>query len=483
MDQVKAGVAKAVITPPLGTELWGYARQGKYAANGVYDPLYVRVLVLDPPEEAAPIALITLDLGGISGKWADEVRLIIKREAGIPCERLIFSATHTHAGPAPFKCRHLGEPNERYLQTLKDRVVATVKAALANRVLVAGGEGTGRVDLSINRRERSPNGPVDQDPGNVDPQVRVYRLDKQDGQPLALLVNYTAHPNTLPRDNRKFSADYPGVMIKILEKHLGAQVFFLQGAAGNIDPRFKGDYRATKQIGAMLAEEVRHINTAIQTQPLRQVSISQSRAFIFWQPPPPLEQLRRELEEDQSQLMVNSEEPPCYGIPGWRKHRIEWRKSLLNRLQTTGNPPPLSVPLHVLFIDKSCWVTLPGEPFVELGQKLQDAWPHGPVFILGYSNDTTMGYIPTESAYAAGGYEVDVAFRYYGLDLPVAKGTGEQLVRKLKELIECNGPTRRDHPPLAKPLSSQENKQTHPEGLISAPTTSQAGFSSILAPK
>ncbi|MFQ5794263.1 MAG: hypothetical protein ACE5JP_04345 [Candidatus Bipolaricaulia bacterium] len=41
-----------------------------------------------------------------------------------------------------------------------------------------------------------------------------------------------------------------------------------------------------------------------------------------------------------------------------------------------------------------------------------------------------------ESAYAEAGYEVDTAFYHYGLDLPVAPGIGEQLVKELMELIK-----------------------------------------------
>ncbi|MFQ5796508.1 MAG: neutral/alkaline non-lysosomal ceramidase N-terminal domain-containing protein [Candidatus Bipolaricaulia bacterium] len=439
-NQVKAGVAKAVITPPVGTELWGYARKpGTYTATGIYDDLYVRALVLEPSENAAPIALITLDLGGISRAWADEVRSIVEKETCIPGERVLFSVTHTHAGPAPFQSRGLGTPNEEYLQALKYTTVQTVKDALTDRIPVSGGAGSGRVDLSVNRRKRLLKDLIDQEgPGNVDPYVRVYRLDKQNGQPLALLVNYTAHATTLRRDNRKFSADYPGVMIKTLEEHLGAQAFFLQGTAGNIDPRWRGDYRATQRIGAALAKQVLQINAAIQTHPLYRVSIVQRPALILWQGPPLIEQVKRELEEDQKQLILHPEEPPYYSIPGWRAHRIEWRKSLLTRLQTMRTPgsgPLLSIPVFALVLDDVYWVTLPGEPFVELGQLIQARYHDRPVFVIGYANDTTMGYVFPESAYAEAGYEVDTAFYHYGLDLPVAPGIGEQLVKELMELI------------------------------------------------
>lgn len=169
-NQVKVGVAETVITAPLGVELWGYARQAEFAANGVYDDLYLRVLIIDSSEEGTPIALISLDLGGLNGQWVGEVRQIIEEKTPISSEHVIFSVTHTHAGPAPFAGRGLGSPNYEYLQTLKNTVVRTIKEALVNRVSMQGGVGIGQVDLSLNRRQRSLNGPIGQDAGTVDPQ-------------------------------------------------------------------------------------------------------------------------------------------------------------------------------------------------------------------------------------------------------------------------------------------------------------------------
>lgn len=432
--QVRVGVAKEVITPPPGVELWGYARTGNYEASGLYDNLYVRVLVLESSTMDVSLGLITLDLGGISGDWADQVRSIIERETRISGKHVIFSVSHTHAGPAPFSTRGLGHPNKQYLKNLKKTIVKAFMQASKNQIPVTGGAESSCVDLSVNRLEKSLEDSENSDPGKVDPYVRVFRFDKQSGEPYALIVNYTAHPNTLRRDNRNFSADYPGVMIKALERHLEAQVFFLQGAAGNVDPKLRGDYQATKKLGTALAEQVLQTNAHIQTYPLSRAWIIHEPVWILWQSPPSIEQIREKLKEDQERLKIGGKDQRRFGIPNWREHRIEWRKSLLKRLETTGSLPPLRVPLHIFSLNGTCWVTLPGEPFVELGQMIQADSPGEPTFILGYANDTRMGYIPTKSAYSEGGYEIEVAFQYYGFDLPVRKGTGEMLVAKMKRI-------------------------------------------------
>ena len=60
-------------------------------------------------------------------------------------------------------------------------------------------------------------------------------------------------------------------------------------------------------------------------------------------------------------------------------------------------------------------VALPGEVFLEIGLAIkQQAGPEH-VFVVAYSNNCEIGYIPTAAAFPEGGYEVDAAPYYYGL--------------------------------------------------------------------
>ena len=54
--------------------------------------------------------------------------------------------------------------------------------------------------------------------------------------------------------------------------------------------------------------------------------------------------------------------------------------------------------------------------------------PKDPLFILAYADDNP-GYIPPESDYLRGGYEIDEAHRFYGLGATVAPRTAEHLAR------------------------------------------------------
>lgn len=60
-DALEVGVATVDITPPLGMPMRGYASR-KELSNGVWDPLYVKSIVLDDGNER--ISLVVLDLIG-----------------------------------------------------------------------------------------------------------------------------------------------------------------------------------------------------------------------------------------------------------------------------------------------------------------------------------------------------------------------------------------------------------------------------------
>lgn len=80
------------------------------------------------------------------------------------------------------------------------------------------------------------------------------------GNPKALLVHNAAHAVVLGPTNCKYSADYPGVMQSMVENGInGAQVMFVQGGAGDINPLFEGrsgnedaDFKVVKTMGKLL---------------------------------------------------------------------------------------------------------------------------------------------------------------------------------------------------------------------------------------
>src|SRR5207237_138624 len=59
--------------------------------------------------------------------------------------------------------------------------------------------------------------------GPIDPQIGLLRLDREDGQPLAVLYQFACHPIMNP-PSKGNSADYPGFASKAIEESLGGGV-------------------------------------------------------------------------------------------------------------------------------------------------------------------------------------------------------------------------------------------------------------------
>ncbi|MGH9693084.1 MAG: neutral/alkaline non-lysosomal ceramidase N-terminal domain-containing protein, partial [Bryobacteraceae bacterium] len=98
--ELRVGVHSEIITPPLGSQMAGFAARGG-VAQGVHDDLHARALVVDDGTTIA--ALISVEIIGIDRELADRVREEICLRTGIPAAHVVISATHTHCGPATFR--------------------------------------------------------------------------------------------------------------------------------------------------------------------------------------------------------------------------------------------------------------------------------------------------------------------------------------------------------------------------------------------
>jgi len=103
--------------------------------------------------------------------------------------------------------------------------------------------------------------------GSVDRQVGVIRVTDENQKVRAVIVNYACHPVVLGPRNRQISADYPGVMRRIVESELGEQCMciFIQGGGGDINPLIMArgesrekDFDDVQKLGELLAGEPFH---------------------------------------------------------------------------------------------------------------------------------------------------------------------------------------------------------------------------------
>ena len=265
---LRAGYARRDITPREPTPMWGYADRHDALSLGVLDPLYADAVVLEA--NGTKLAVVGLDLGRSPGEASLEtIRRRIKTQAGI--EYSIIAGSHTHHGPvmeltdAPGKGQGKFDATLRYYRQMEDAIVEAIEEA--NRKLQPArlAAGTTTVDQLIrNRHAKTDTKPLDRD-------LAVLRLDTADGKPLALLVNFTAHPTSLPSSDLRFSADYVGALKNAVARDTGAGVVFLQGAEGDQSTNGGGnDYRA---YGELVGNKAARLAGSLSPQDAKEPSI------------------------------------------------------------------------------------------------------------------------------------------------------------------------------------------------------------------
>ncbi len=406
----RAGAAVADLTPPVGLPLVGYTASGRNA-TGTHDPLEARALVFD--DGTRRIALVALDL--IFPPLEPEMRAIrdrVRRDARVG--DVIFVASHTHSGPSIFA--GASAEIDAWLPHLVDRIATAIEGAAGALEDARLGAGWGHTQIGANRRYQ----PVDGASASseimwwrnatrassfpVDPAVGVLRIDKPNGQPLAILVNYACHPVIYGPDNKQYSADFPGAMRRTIEAAFpGATALFLQGAAGDINPYYdktpllENAEELVRKMGRQLGEEAIRVARAIRPEAPR---VAELGLRVKEVPAP----WRYDRAESEALFAKQPGRGPIPRYPLW------------------GDPPKLPVTTFVI-AREFAFAGMPAEPFVEFQMNLRARSPLPYTFFLGYCNGN-INYIPTIQAAARGGYGADNSITR------VEPGTGEEMIHR-----------------------------------------------------
>lgn len=394
--QIRAGVAQADITPPAGLPMYGFFERIKknQLSTGTLDPLYARILVLGAGKQR--LALVTLDLGRTFGKpLLDQLKQDVAGADGISF--LVVTASHTHSGPNILDEYQPGQTPAWESRALR-KIETAVGEASRHLAPVRIGFGYGSVHIGYNRRVVNPDGtvtmlwtnPTKVPTSPVDPTVAVLRLDRMDGNPLAILVNYACHPVVFGEDNLQYSADYVGVMIKAVQQAFGGKplCMFLQGGDGDINPYYAttplvdGAIQKRDWTGQEIGREVIHLARGIQTKSDTDADLQFAEDVlpvkVRWNP-----------------LVFRNDLLRAFGPKIFEDHADLFAQTAPDRLE---------LPVTTFLIDKHiAFVGMPGEPFVNFQIEWRVRCPERDSFFLGYTNGY-FDYFPTIAAASEGGY-------------------------------------------------------------------------------
>jgi neutral ceramidase len=391
---IVAHTATVNITPPLEMKytLGGYGDRMSRPAESIHDSIYAKAIILK--KDSISYAIITLDILGLpSNLKSDLVQRISSPEWKM--ENLMLLPSHSHGSleMASLNSKNLinspqiGIYQPELLEFILERLVTLMHNADCDFKPVKIGT-AGKIIEGLNRNRRK-------DP-EVDRELIITRVDHLDGEPLAALVNWTAHPTFLGPEDMMVSAEWPGYLQTELGKLIGnnVTVMFYNGAEGDQSPVFDGNingYEKAERYGRIVAQESIELYSNIVTE--RNCIL----AFDY-----------RVIRLPQQQAH------PAFMKTGGAEYGLDENtvKVVMNMLG------PKEAGLGAVRLGDLIIAGVPGEMTAALGLELKDKLRKGSIkyaAIGGLANEW-ISYILSRDQYLNGeGYESSVSF--YGPDL------------------------------------------------------------------
>jgi neutral ceramidase len=439
--KLKAGSARVVITPPVGTPMSGFA--GRAVSSGVHDDLTATALVLvaDAGVGSAgePLVLICCDLLSLSGSRVDAIRGRITASTGISGARILISSSHNHYGPVTEVAGEAlasvpGPQVAPYMENLANQLAGLVQMALSDLIECRLSVGEGQVVIGINRRERTESGIIlGQNPGGpLEPRLSLLRVDTLEGRPLAAVLNYACHAVSLGAECTQYTADFPSVARRVVEQETGALCLYLQGAAGDVNPLLMGmDWSHPVRLGLPVgAEAVRVFWTARPVEALPSGIASTTQVLRLPPSLPPSEAAAVAQLAELEQELAGADAEERSADAHWARARIRALDNGLKVLRGHAAPQHVQAEVTAVALAQDVGlVTAPGEIFTEIGRNIVERSPFAHTLYSGYTNGS-IDYVPTRAAYAEGGYEVTHGCR-------VAPEGGELLEEESVRLLEA----------------------------------------------
>ncbi|WP_146848503.1 PVC-type heme-binding CxxCH protein [Brevifollis gellanilyticus] len=422
----RAGVSAVDVSPKTFPRIIaGGFLEGRGERN--VDALHVRSFVLD--DGKMKIAFAIVDTCMMEQALIDEAKEMASQQCGIPVDRMMVSATHTHSAPAAMSCLGTRKDTE-YAKFLTPKIAEAIVAAdkalqparigwgsfddwehIHNRrwirregreVVDPFGQPTGRANMHPGYLSKDVIGPS----GPVDPQFSVISLQTIDGKPLGVLANYSQHYF----GSGAVSADYYGHFCRHLAAKMGQAgdgngpfvCAMSQGTSGDL---MWMDYGAEKKSPALDTYATEVADSAMKA-------------------------LATVKHHDHAPLgMVEKMVELKYRVPD--KKRLQWARPIAAKIENDlpknkeevyarealilHERQKTSLKLQAIRIGDLSIATLPNEVYAITGLKLREASPFPMHFNIELANGAE-GYIPPPEQHQLGGYTTWPA-RTAGLDV------------------------------------------------------------------
>ena len=460
----KAGASLSNITPFLGHGIVGLHGDPP-PARYIHDQLYAKTLVLDDGE--TKLVFVIVDNIGFRSSVHKAAKQLASEQTGIPIDHIMIAATHTHSATsasgegAKRKRWDVGDTLDAYQSFLVQRIADGIQVALQNLRPALIGWGSFDAPQHVYNRRWYMKKPVmnplgfedrvmmnpgysnpnkDRPAGPIDPEVSFIAVKSLEGNPIAVLANYSLHyVGGTPKGH--VSADYFGVFGNRVKDLLNAdqqEVPFVgimsNGTSGDINnlnfsanPEQHAAYQKMSIVADDLAKRLVSAYSQLSFQDwVRLSAVNTELRLTFRKPSPTLLSNMEKIKQHASTA------EPLY-------HNLE--RAYLDRVTqyVSEYPAQSEYTIQAFSIGDLAVAAIPFEVFAETGLELKERSPFGDTFVLGVANGYG-GYLPTPQQHKLGGYETWLTTN------KVQEDASDKIIKTLLGLFDYLKTNRLHHP-------------------------------------
>ena len=179
------GVSRRTITPPWGVELAGLGYYLQRTWERVRDDLDATAVVISD-DEGNSVALVAADLMYNDRGFTRNIRECVAAQTDLQPASICVNCSHSHSAPTAGYITGAGELDAEYLRfAARQAATAVIMAWRDRQPAKLYTEWADLAEITYNRTREG---------GPVDTRVSVLRAEARDGKPLAVVVNFHAHP-------------------------------------------------------------------------------------------------------------------------------------------------------------------------------------------------------------------------------------------------------------------------------------------------
>lgn len=402
------------------------------------------------------LCLVVVDSCMMPKLLLDDVKNRAAARTKLKPDQIMISATHTHTAPSSFGA--LGtDADLTYVPFLREKLVEAIVAAESNQRPAKVGWGSGKAEQFtalrrwVRRPDRVENDPFGnptvranmhaaRDPDNVtgpsgpeDPELSMIAVQSVDGQPIAILTNFSMHYF----GDQAISADYFGLFCDGLQKHARAKHpeadnivgIMSHGCSGDIWRRDYMTWSSDQKDDTIegytqgLLQVAKDIYDSIEYTDVEELAMAEARLPMSYR-----------LPDAQRLQWANAIAEKIETQPKDREEVYAREQVILNELQGT------EVVVQAIRIGDIGIATTPNETYALTGLKLKLQSPLRHTMVIELANGAD-GYIPPPEQHGVGGYNTWAA-RSAGLEVQAEPRIVSTALRLLENI---SGKPRKAH--------------------------------------